>query len=252
VTVPPGPGRDDDARRPDTPAFDASGSAPFRVPDDARELAREAAALRRERSAAARRNRVERVFKTRRWRRYGLSGPLIVLCLLVVSVAGGLLALMVPTRGAGPAAEPLARGNLPPPGSEGGLLPPAQLVVDGRAVPGRELRPALFALLPPECRCPALAASIARQATGAGIRAVFVARPGELGQASALATTAAGGLARAAEDRQDSLRQAYGAQGLTLLVVRADGVTVAVLRDVPSTSAAGVALAPALRRLEFR
>jgi len=68
------------------------------VPDDARELAAEAEALRRERRAAARRDRLGRLLLTRRWQRFGVSGPLVALTLVIVAAFGSLLVIFLPSR----------------------------------------------------------------------------------------------------------------------------------------------------------
>jgi hypothetical protein len=149
-------GRDDDDRRRDDdggPVDDGSFSIDdIVVPDDARELQGEIRALRRERRAGARRELLRRLLLTRRWRRFGVSGPIVVVALLVVAAFASLIVLFQPRR---PAARPVplatgVRGA----GEEGGLLPDVQLVrPDTTLTAARDYRPAVLAVLPSPCNC---------------------------------------------------------------------------------------------------
>ena len=122
------------------------------IPDDARELSAESAALRHELQRAQRQQRWTRVLRTRRFQRYGISGPLVALCLLVTGIFGSLMFLLPSTPGA-PAAQRLARPSRPA-GVVGGLLPPATLQSStGDTVQTMDVRPAAVLVLPVGCAC---------------------------------------------------------------------------------------------------
>lgn len=125
------------------------------IPDDASELAAETEALRRERRRDHRRDRIQAIFATRRWQRYGLSGPVIALSVLVAGIFGSLLFLL-PTGPSSPREQQLARPTAAP-GSVGGLLPDLQLATStGSTVRTRDLRPAVVLVLPEGCACDSL------------------------------------------------------------------------------------------------
>ncbi len=207
--------------------------ADFVVPDDASELDLDLLAYRRELAARQRRARVERLFKTRRWQRYGVSGPLTVGVLMVVALFGSMLALLVPTTGAtSPPPQTIAGRPAAAPGQVGGLLPDVTLRRAGRPVSGRALRPAVLALLPPGCRCARLLEEIGGQAREFDLPLVLV---------GAAAPDRGGAL----RDPAGQLMGTYAARGVTLLLLRDDGVVTAVERDVK----AGRRLEPELRLL---
>src|SRR3712207_2927220 len=85
--------------------------ADVEVPDDARELDADLLRLRREQRAAARQQQVLRVFRTRRYQRFGVSGPAVVAALAVVAVFGTLFAVLGPTRSDRARPAPLAVGD---------------------------------------------------------------------------------------------------------------------------------------------
>ena len=124
------------------------------VPDDASSLDFDRLALLRERAQARRRARLERIFFTRRFRAYGISGPIVSLCLLVVFIFAALLALVVPDSGNGRvAAKPLATSTVAA-GRVGSLLPAEVLQGLGRVrtdMPSRDLRPGVVMLIPASC-----------------------------------------------------------------------------------------------------
>ncbi|WP_163513685.1 hypothetical protein [Fodinicola acaciae] len=124
------------------------------VPDDASALAAEAEQVRAELRAERRRRRWEKVLRGRRWERYGMSGPLVILVLVVVSSIAALLIAVLPTTAPRvPQAAPLARPATSP-GLPGGLLPDVQLHrVDGSAVALRGIRPAVVLLVADACDC---------------------------------------------------------------------------------------------------
>jgi len=199
------------------------------VPDDARELAAEAEALRRERRAAARRQRLERVLLTRRWQRFGLSGPLVALTLVIVAAFGSLLVIFLPSRPGQPGPGLLANPQAAP-GTEGGLLPDATLQVGSRRVSVVGLRPAVVALVPRACRCPQRLEALLRASRSVGMRLVAV---GPAGSPPQVPGALPGGRVLLATDPQGTLSTAYDAptDAVTALVVQGDGVVSAVLPD---------------------
>lgn len=175
---------DDNQHRPD-PADKHGGGAGDKVPDlppewasivipdDARELTAEVEALRRERRRDARRAWMPRLFPRPR---YGLSGPLIALSVLIAGVFSSLIFLL-PTGPASPRQQRLGRPTAPA-GSVGGLLPDVRLSSStGSTVRTRDLRPAVVLVLPKSCACAALIDEIVTDTT-TGRLAVLVVTEG--------------------------------------------------------------------------
>lgn len=206
---------------------------PWQAPDDASELALDELALQRERQARRRRSRLESLFKTRRWHRYGLSGPLVVVVLLIVAVFGGLLALVLPSTQPRQQPEPLAAAPAAAPGSVGGLLPEGVVRAKGGDLPIRTLRPAVVAVVEDGCDC----AQALRAAGGAVAQyrlAFYVVPPVDGGLDALLSGVRV--QATPVEDPAGTLRTAYPPRGLTLVLVRADGVVDSVVPGVREDS----------------
>lgn len=99
---------------------------------------------------------------TRRWRRSGLSGPLVALILMLVTSVASLMVLVLPSAPRRPERAPLATTSVPA-GQLGGLLPDVRLPDDrGRSVAVREVRPAVLLLMPADCHCDQVAADLVR------------------------------------------------------------------------------------------
>lgn len=210
------------------------------APDDARELEVDLRALRRERAAAARQARLQAALGRRRWR-CGTPGLVVLLALLgVLAVGGGLLVLApvgMPTRSA---ARPLATAAAPP-GSAGGLLPEVTLRVGSEDRPARTLRPAVLALPSLPCGCFAALGDVAAEAGQYGLPVVLVTAA-ENRELTALLRAARMTRAYSAVDAGSVLATAYGARGLTVLLVRSDGVVTAVEREVSGGGRLGTLL----------
>jgi len=216
------------------------------VPDDARDLELDVRAWQREQAAAARRGRLDRLVRTRRWRRYGLSGPLVAGVLAIVAVFGSLLALLVPSGARDRASrQPLDPAPLAPAGRVGGLLLDRPLLVDGVERSVRELRPAVLALVPIPCRCGALVDELSGQAAEFGLRLVVVAPGRQDDELAGLVAAARHGPALPAYDADGRLARDYGALGPTLVLVRDDGRVTGVARQARP----GLRLEPRLRQL---
>lgn len=220
---------------PDEPPHDVGS---WRVPDDARELVRDVEALHRERRAQQRRSRLARLLLTRRWQRYGLSGPLVVAVLIVVGLFGALLTLLRPSfpteAGAAPLADPTAR-----PGAIGGLLPLGAVTTPAGATRTRDLaRPGVLLLVPVPCRCDDVLGPLVDQVRQASrdVRLLSTGAQDPDGrQVTALRGGPARGVTTSGVDEQGVLAAAYDSTpgaGITAVFVNPDGVVADVVRDV--------------------
>lgn len=145
---------------------------PLVIPDDARELAAEAEAVRAELWAA--RNAGRRTLFTRGWRRFGLSGPLIALVLMLVAAIASLTVIALPYHPVRPRPAPLASTGTAT-GQLGGLLPDVRLLNDHhRAIAVRHVRPAVLLLMPAGCDCDDVAADLVRSSRDALIAVELV------------------------------------------------------------------------------
>jgi hypothetical protein len=223
--------RDDDDRRPDGDGSPVDGE-PFSIddiviPDDLRELDAEIRALQRERRAMSRRTRMRRLFLTRRWRQYGMSGPIVVGVLLVVAGMASLM-LMFPARRQVTKPAPLATG-VRPSGQEGGLVPDVTIErADGVSEPLRGYRPAVIALVPASCGCEALLRTTGAAAYRHHLTLVLVGgtslppQPPDPGDRTVV---------RATEPTGKLARTYHAGRTPVLLLVRSDGVVNRVLAE---------------------
>ena len=127
------------------------------IPDDPRELAAEAEAVRAELGAERRQQ-----FYAGRSGRFGLSGPLIALVLMLVAAMASLMVIALPYSPERPVRAPLASPTAAS-GQLGSLLPDVRLVDDrGAPVSVRDIRPAVLLLMPTGCDCHSVAADLVR------------------------------------------------------------------------------------------
>ncbi len=231
------------------------------VPDDASVLDADRTAWLAEERSRRRRARWRRLVLTRRWERFGLSGPIVFLCLLVTAGVGALAVVFVPRppspppaaqpladapRVAVPAADAAAPSAVPAVERAGAILgrrlPAADLAGDVRTVATDRLRPAMVLLVPAGCRCTEAVGALYRQAREFRLP-VWLVTAGEPDPARATAARrglatldedAAAGGARWAVDPDAVLLRALAARGLTVVLVRPDGVVTDLLRDVGS------------------
>ena len=216
------------------------------VPNDASELDAEVRAYHRERRSARIRGFLAKIFLTRRWRRFGLSGPIVVATLLLVGVVASTLAILGPNqRRPAQRSLPLSEQTSPGIGEIGGLLPPAELSIEGRPGNSRELRPAVIVLLPPECKCQALLDDLFRQVNEYGHAIYLVGSEAMTEEVTQTAKGIGNGTTVAVVDVDGTLAATYAARGVTVVLVHADGVVGAVYRD----ASPGIRLEPQLARL---
>ncbi len=234
--VPGDDGRDrEDGRDDDLASFD------FVIPDDLRELDDEVRAYRREQ----RREQLRRMLLVHQWHRVGLSGPLFVLVLLLIGFVGSMLALVGPTVSSPASRGPLARGDRTPVGQQGGLLPAVDVKVGGDIRPVRDLRPAVFAIVPAGCACETLLNEVFDQAQEYRLTLYVVGRRDQEAELTRLVRQVGNGTAGVVVDTEGVLAASTAARGVTLVFVHSDGVIGSVLWDVPS----GLRLEPLLARL---
>ncbi|MDQ1748487.1 MAG: hypothetical protein QOD07_2750 [Frankiaceae bacterium] len=213
---------------------DAAWADHLVVPDDARELAPDVDAYHRELRAARRARRWGWLTGSRAWQRWsfpiGMAAGALSLALLMFV----LLAFeSAPGKPARLAATPLASPSYAP-GTRYGLLPDTPLAsapqgTTGSARSALSLRPALVALVPIPCRCGDVVAALAKQARIVGVRLDVVAPGSRDAEVSALPGQVRG--VTPWYDGTGALAAAYGAHGVTVLVVDPDGVVSFVRRD---------------------
>jgi hypothetical protein len=166
--------------------------------------------------------------------RFGISGPTIVLVLACVAVIGSSLTLFTPqATTTGALMAPVATAPPQGVGSIGGLLPDADVMVDGNLLPLRTARPAVIALVPRSCdSCGPTLHSLLVQAREYGLRLVLAGPAAQTGQLDALNTAELGDSARVVIDTDNVLATTYDPNGITALLVHEDGLVAAVVRDV--------------------
>jgi hypothetical protein len=205
------------------------------IPDDARELDHDLEIWRREERWRRRRERLATLFQTQRWRRYGMSGPLVVTVLLVVALFGSLLALLGPrtlplvNR---PIAAPVGRATAAP-GHIGGLLPDVTLTTSSGDVSVRDLRPSVLVLVPAGCSCEDRVAALVGQANEYRLPVFLVGSPAQGGQLDALASVSGRGVPEPVTDTTGGLAATYSTStsNPTLVLVHSDAVITSVIHN---------------------
>jgi hypothetical protein len=205
------------------------------IPDDARELDHDLEIWRREERWRHRRERLATLFQTRRWRRYGMSGPLVVTILLVVALFGSLLALLGPRTlplVSRPIAAPVGQATAPP-GKIGGLLPDVTLTTASGDVSARDLRPSVLVLVPPGCACGEKVAALVGQANEYRLPVYLVGAPAQAGQLDNLATISGRGVPVVVTDPAGGLAVTYSTSTShpTLVLVHSDAVVTSVIHN---------------------
>lgn len=201
--------------------------AEFIIPDDPRELAAEAEAVRAELWIEERARAAQS--------RPSLSGPLIGLVLMLIAAIGSLVIVVLPYTPDRPTPAPLATPGIAA-GQRGGLLPDVVLPDDlGRPVAIREIRPTVMLLMPDGCRCDDVAANLVTITGEARLPVQLVGsdqppnRPNAAPRDRVFTLTdATGTVSRAVGSGSDA--------GPVAVLVRANGVIAAVVPGVRDAS----------------
>lgn len=246
------------------PAGGSSGSPdpglPDRIPDDASELEPDRLAWLAEERTRRRKALVRRVLLTRLWARLVRSVPGVVVCIALLIMLTGLgITMVVHPPDAGPQAVALAGSPAltvppstaatpstaapvvePPTGTIlGRLLPEIGLSGDAGPVDTHSLRPAVIMLLPRQCDCRPQVGAVSQQAREFRLELWLVGAgpPSTADELRTIDQQGTAGTARWAVDGDAALVRTLQGHGLTLALIRADGVIVQVLRDLPADAA---------------
>jgi hypothetical protein len=226
------------------------------VPDDARELARDVQAYRREQRSRRRRHLARRFYGP--LTRDGMVLPLLAGCLALTLVAATLLTVFTarqPTAGLRPQRPATGTGSRTP-ARPGGALVDTILFAAGQETPLDTLPGpvVVLALIPPGCSCLAELAKLSVAASHAQATLYLVG----VHNTPVTSFTTQLGLAKtlALEDANDMLPAPYRVAALTAVVVRPDGTARPVLvqdhghgfqldNDVRALATAGSPASPA-------
>ncbi len=235
--------------RADDRADDTAGELPAGprvvVPDDARELARDVEAWRREQRWDRRKRFLQRRFLGSPSRARAIQAPLVITSLLVVAMLGATLAFPGhPARREATTPVPLVlAAPSAAAGSIGGLVPDVSLVGSTGTTSARAVRPALLALVQANCRCDRALARVADDAASHGLTVDLIATPSTTTEVDSLAAKVDRPNVRVLLDPQSALARAYARAAFTAVAVHADGVVDDVLTDVTDTAVVDAMLA---------
>jgi hypothetical protein len=216
------------------------------IPDDARELARDVLAYRREMRSRRRHERMLRFLGPLGRAGFVRNGgifPLIASCVALSLLAGTMLSVVTISPASAPTTRPSASASAP-------ATVPAGVVKldDGQLVQTTALDGSVLALIPYSCDCGSVLKSLAVQAkaSGVGIYFVYYAENTNVGLATASAETNqyGDGIARTVFDFGGVFFYAYAPYQLTALLVD-NHSAVAVVREFP----AGFDLTPGMKGL---
>ncbi len=201
------------------------------VPDDARELDRDVLAYHRELRAQRRRTRTRRVFAP--FTRHGMVLPLVAGCMALSMLAGALLSVFAIGPAAAPVVSPAPVPTFKPEptpsvGQIGGQLPAGTVLVSGRPMQLRDLRPAVLAIVPSGCRCATALRQLTTQAAAVLIQVYFVGTDAAMPQVNQLTAQDGQGEALAVDDPGNILGATYHPAGLTAILVHTDAAVEAV------------------------
>jgi hypothetical protein len=218
--------------------------APVVVPDDARELARDIAAWRREERWKRRRRVLERVVGGRTPSSRALSAPIIITLMVAAALLGATLIFpgRTPPREATPPVPLVLAAPTSAPGTVGGLLPDDALVGQTGTTTARALRPALLAVTEPACGCTAALTHLAEEAADNGLTVYLIGSAAQQPALTALAgsTTLA---VRVMVDQDSAITTAFAKGALTVVAVHADGVIEQIVNDFTRTTSLDTVLA---------
>lgn len=215
---------------------------PIVIPDDARELARDVAAWRREERWRRRRRILERKFLGGPSSSRVVSVPVVITLLVAVALLGATLAFPGSTT-VHPTTPPVPLVLAAPSaavGTVGGLVPDETLRGQTGTTTARALRPALLAVARTGCACTAALTHLAEQASSYGLTVYLI---GSQAQHAELASLATGGspVVQVLTDQGSAIMSAFSRGVLTVVGVHADGVIEVIIDDfLRTTSLDGV------------
>ncbi len=220
-----------DGWRQRTPANSLPDPDTVVIPDDIAELEPDLRSYYRELARRQHSASMRRVFLTRRWERFGISGPIVVAILCVVALFGSLASIVVPRAPYRPVAEPLADTSRPV-GDVGGLLPEATLTLFDDPVEVRNRRPAVLALVPSDCSdCGDQLDDIYAEAKQDRLGFDIIGAPEAEDLLREIDRDTGNGAADVLLDPDGVLARTYNADVLTVLAVAPDGTVAEILRD---------------------
>ncbi|MBO0868706.1 MAG: hypothetical protein J2P15_09100 [Micromonosporaceae bacterium] len=203
------------------------------IPDDASELASEAALVRKQLRRHARRDRWRRRFGLRRRqqapgeRQHALGLPLLIMAIAIIATLTSLFAIAWPSKPRQSANTPAARPPAQAAASEPVVADVTLTDPAGTPLHLRDLLPAVV-LLVNGCACADLVAGTS-QVVGHGVTVLAVAR-----LALGLPSIAPGGQVRAAVDHDDTLSTTFGGPdtGVTAVLIKGTGAVVRIIHKV--------------------
>ena len=227
---------------------------PIVVPDDARELARDVEAWRREQRWERRRRALERRFLGSPASVRHISAPLVVLVLIAVAMLAATLAFpgSSPARRIIPPVQLLLAAPTASPGSVGGLLPNVALEVGSTGTTtAQALRPAVIAFAPTQCGCTAALAHLADQAVAYGLTVYLIGAAVQQAELAILVTESARAGVQVLVDESSTLAATVARSAshsstpdnLTVVGVHADGVIETIVSDFSRTTSLDSVLA---------
>jgi hypothetical protein len=218
---------------------------PVVVPDDARELARDVEAWRREQRWERRRRAFERKFFGGPNRTGSMSAPLVIAVLLAVVMLGATIVSSAdsPARHVVPPVALALAAPAAAAGSLGGLLPDAGLTGPTGTTPAQVLRPAVLALASAGCACASALAHLADEAAGYGLTIYLVGAAAQHAELATLSDEVGRHDITVLADPSGTLVSALSRGGLTVVAVHADGVIGAITGSFSRTMSLDVVFA---------
>jgi hypothetical protein len=207
------------------------------VPDDARELARDIAAWRREERWKRRRRVFERMLGGRAASTRALSAPIIITLMIAAALLGATLIFPGRTPEHSPTAPvPLVlAAPSSAPGTVGGLVPDDALVGQTGTTTARALRPALLVVTQSECACGAALTHLATEAADNGLTIYLIGSQTRQAELNALAGSASVAV-RVMVDQDSAITTTFAKGALTVVAVHADGVIDQIVDDFTRTT----------------
>lgn len=203
------------------------------IPDDARELDPDVQAYRREQRALRRQERANRLRNP--LRREGMALPLLAASLMLALITSTLLVLFAADETGMPQlSRPAATPRTPATGQVGQPLPTAMIAIDGRNESVQALtnhQPSLLALASGDCSCVHTLRQLADEARAAHV-ALYLIGTGAMLPLIQLAAAAGQSSRVVGDDTGDVLPVVYREQGLTAVLVQAEGSVAFVAHDL--------------------